>query len=94
MKKRIWSSKKLITVNLAFNPIHETPLGWQQITNTTDDGEEQSTVQFSSQNYPYGAVLAKSLTSIDQPASGEDDAAQAQEAAAGEEAINPGNPGS
>ena len=69
---------KVITVNLAFSPIHETPLGWQQITDSTEEGENQSTVQFSSQNYPYGAVLAKSLTSIGQPASSEDDAGRDQ----------------
>jgi hypothetical protein len=78
---------KVISVNLTFSPIHETPLGWQQITDTTEEGENQSTVQFSSQNYPYGAVLAKSLTSIGQPASGEGAAAEAQEAAAGANAL-------
>jgi hypothetical protein len=78
---------KVISVNLAFSPIHETPLGWQQITDTTEEGEEQSTVQFSSQNYPYGAVLAKSLTSIGQPASGEGDAAAAEEEAAAATAL-------
>ena len=80
---------KVITVNLAFSPIHETPLGWQQIADNTEEGENQSTVQFSSQNYPYGAVLAKSLTSIGQPASSEDDAGRDQLEADADEAINP-----
>lgn len=80
---------KVITVNLAFSPIHETPLGWEQITNSTEEGENQSTVQFSSQNYPYGAVLAKSLTSIGQPASGGSQAAEDSESADADEAINP-----
>ena len=80
---------KVISVNLTFSPIHETPLGWQQITNNAEEGENQSTVQFSSQNYPYGAVLAKSLTSIGQPASSEDDAGRDQLEADADEAIYP-----
>jgi len=76
---------KVINVNLTFSPIHETPLGWEAATDTDTNTE---TIQFSSQNYPYGAVLAKSLTSIGQPASGEGDAAAAEEEAAADAALN------
>jgi hypothetical protein len=80
---------KVIDVNIAFSPIHETPLGWQQITDSTEEGENQSTIQFSSQNYPYGAVLASSLAAPGQPASGDEQAAEDEQAAAGAAALNP-----
>ena len=79
---------KVISVNLTFSPIHETPLGWQQTTETTAEGENQSTVEFRSQNYPYGAVLASSLAASGQPSSGTGQAAEDSQGAASIEALN------
>ena len=43
----------LIDVNLSFNPIHNTPLGWF---------EQESVIDFATPTYPYSALLEGSST--------------------------------
>ena len=85
---------KMIDISMGFAVIHETPLGWYDSENTSNDPFQSylgqtSNIAFGNEAFPYGAQLSTSEAS--QPASADpnssNSALAAQQAAAGSTAV-------
>jgi len=85
---------KMIDISMGFAVIHETPLGWYDSENTSNDPFQSylgqtSNIAFGNEAFPYGAQLSTSEAS--QPASGGSGGGQAgrdSDEAAGTAAIS------